>query len=632
MYTPIKAEMTTTVLLLFLTSLVYADVQPLIFNRVDVTSDIHRHVYVKLYAHSKESVLMYTMVLFRSPLRQLAGSSANQSHDRYHNALLIGSHTYRKYYKMTKDSHFPYNNEIPLIARGVSFMIPFGIVATREAWDLIAKTSYTASSSGAKLDTIDQYDIMTMDAMTTSAMTYHAMLSLDRRSSIWDRYNMMTLTPYHMILRYEPDSVANGNLDEYGGLIRLQCLYTTDDDRCHIATHRLKLGDGSLYEKSTYRLIVDLHSASNYLPTHLYFHLKTLGASKATLSFENEDPSATPLYLNNVFAYAHNPYDNDIIIGVDLLHLFPKIELAIESGELHLWYFHMNHVYNDAHETVAIILTFLLPIALYCYFEFISNDPGFLFRLLLRYSFLTSHWFYFTARQVFIELTILVTASVIMIMTLFFTEFNRTERCQRTILFVILTFYHLTLLALILIVTKRVTRRAFGNTTGIPTNDRDFVLVHTAYLDDTRAKLCKEKTGTVIIRNTCLIVLALLSILMKLNFSSDDSYLHLVLVFLVSLVFLYFFVHQVTLAWLYWLSSPVSPRFLLFLCCETVALTLYITWSAFCVYMDYFRAVNSIYTEPFIQALTLVTISFVILFACRKYHSVTEDIIQGFYL
>lgn len=617
-----------TLLLLFVC--IATHTPPLVFNRVDVTADIHKHVYVKLYSFTKVSHLMYTMVVFRSPYRQLAGNDSFP----YHNALLIGSHTYRRYYKITKDSTFVYNNEIPLIARGTSFMIPFSIVNDGATWSRITKTSHTVSSSGATLDTIDEFDLMAMDSGSTAAMAYHAILSLDHRSSIWDRYNIMTLTPYYMTFRYEPDGTAHRDVDEYGGIVRLQCQYTPGDNRCVIATHSLKLGDGTLYDTSTHRLIIDLGSSSNYLPRHLYFHLTSLSVSKATLSF---DCNTEQLYLNNVFTYSHNPYDNDIIIGADLLHLFPKIEMAVETGELHLWYFDSLHIHNDAQEAVSILFTFLLLVALYCYFEVISNDPGLLFRLFVRLNTFTGRWFYFAVRQVFIELAILVVASLLMILTLFFTEYNSTQRCQRTILLSILATHHIILQGLILILTKRTVHRAFGCGTSAttPIYDRDFDEVRTVYLEDDSNKLTKEKTGLVIIRNTCLIVLTLLSVLIKVNFSSEESYLHLVLLFFVALIFLYFFVQQVTLGWLYWLntdSNSTPPKFLLFLCCETVALVFYMTWSTFCIYLDYFHAVNSIYSDPFINALTIVAMSFIVLFACRQYQNTIEDIIQKDYL
>lgn len=609
-----------------------ASAASLVFNRVDIVNDIHKHVYIKIYGHSRETVLMYTMILFRSPRRQLVGSQANKSHDHYHNALLIGSHTYRQYYKITKDSQFEYNNEIPLIARGVDFMIPFSVVEARDAWNRIAKTSYTTSSSGTTLDSIDVYDTMEMDASSSAASVYHAILSVDRFSSIWDHYNVMTLTPYYVTMRYESDGLVHDKIDEYGGLIQLQCRYD-HDNRCVIDTDQLVMGH-LVYNNTVYRLIIDLHSSANYLPTHLYFPHQELPLSQQGIT-------VGPLILNSQFTYIHNAYDNDIIIGVDLLHIFPKVEISIESGEISLWYFETTHVDHDRHESVAITLTFLLLIALYCYFDFISNEPGFLFQLLVRRSNYTAKWFFFAVRQVFTEITIISVSTLIMLLTLIFAEYNTTYRCQRTILFALLTFYHIVILFMVLIVTPHVTKKAFeslkkrNDGKEVTVNDGDYVLVKEAYLESDTRKLSKEWTINVIARNTCLIVLIMTSILMKINFSTEESYLYLLMLFFVSLIFLYFMVHYVVLGWLYWITfdRPRPPlSFVLFICGELGALLLFIGWSIPAIYLDYLRAINSVYTEAFIVALTIVITGLISLLGCRSHYNKVSDIIQKDYV
>lgn len=636
---------------------------------------------------------MYTMLVFRSPRRQLIGPGANESHDRYHNALLIASHTYQQYYKITKDSRFQYNNEIPLIARGVNFMIPFSVVAQREDWNRITKTSYTGSSSGATLDSVDMYDTIAMDASSSSATSYHAILSLDRYSSIWDHYNVMTLTPYYMTLRYEASGLVTNTIGKYGGLTKLLCnngQNASDDDfngnndnlllsdRCVVSTtERLIVGDGTVYNRTAYRLIIDLHSAANYLPVHLYFHLQSLKNADQTLTFMDSSSPGHPLILNNNFNYKLNEYDNDIIIGVDLLHLFPKIELSMESGEINLWYFHTPHIHNDRQEAVSVTLTFIVILCLGCYLEFICNDPGSLFRQLIRYSGVTVKWFYFSIRQVLVEILISILALLIMLLNLAFSDFNTTCRFQRTTLFSILTLYHVIILAIVLKVTPNVTRQAFkyyfqrnkkpiviikpqvkvnqsvltrnflglrageedSNRSSIVAvlteNDYDYEKVKDSYIEKDKNKLSKEETINVIARSTCMINLILLSIMMKLNFTSEESYLYLLMLFIAALIFLYYAAHYTTLGWLYWLSftpRKVPLSYLLFICGELICLVLYVTWSIPIIYMDYLHAINSIYTEAFIIAITFVLIGFIILSACRSYHTIVTETIQSHYV
>lgn len=647
--------------LLLLFCLVSGETATLLFNRVDVVNDIHKHVYIKLYSHSKETALMYTSLLFRSPRRQVVGYGANKSHDHYHNALLIGNHIYQQYYKITKDSLFQYNNEIPLIARGVNFMIPFSVVPSREEWNKIAKTSYTESSSGATLDSIDVYDMMASESSSSSATTSHALLSLDKYSSIWDRYNVLSITPYFVTLRYETDGHVNHQLDEYGGIVQLQCRgrgggegMDEHDDRCVVETSILTVGDGTTYNSTGYRLVIDLHSSSNYLPTHLYFHLQSLPPSQRTLLIDS-------LPINNKYTYMLNAYDNDIILGADLLHLFTKIEYSIETGEINLWYFSETYIHNDRHESVAISMTFLLLIALYCYFEYISSDPGALFQLLVCYSQVTERWFFFYVRGVLVEILILVLSTLFMILTLLFTEYNSTWRCQRTILFGIMTFYHVAVLILVIIVTPQATKKAFAyyfggkkgkaimrtvrRLRGEPviispiitrTADRDYEIVKEAYLegDAEEGKLSKELTINVIARKTCLINLIMLSIMMKLNYTSEESYAYLLSLFGVSLAFLYFACHNLVLGWLFWINSNRPPQlsYLLFLCGELICVIFYTAWAIPCLYLDYMYSINSVYTEAFIIAITLILVGFMFIFSFSGYENKIEDLIQAHYV
>lgn len=617
--------MSSLVLLLLLYGLIIGNPASLVFNRIDVAHDAHKHIYVKLHGHSHETGLVNTMVLFRSPLRQMVGPMANTSHDAYHNALLIGSQTYRQYYKITKDSHFVYNNEIPLIARGVDLMLPFTVIDERDTWSRVTRTSYTDSSSGAILDNVNVYA-----TESGSSTAYHAILSLDRYSAIWDRYNIMTLTRHYMTLRYDVDGSATNTLDEYDGIASLRCQYDSRG-RCHVETSRLLMG-GVTYNNSAYRLIIDLHSSSNYLPASLYFHYQTIGRNDRLIWIDS-------LPLNEQFEYALNEFDNDLILGVDLLHRFAKTELAIESGELHLWYFGASYIQHATHTNVAIFLIVPLLLCLFAYFEFIGSEPGALFSQIVRFSPVTSRWYYFRVRQIFIELLVIVAASLLCLVSLLFTEYNSTSQSQRTILFAILTLYHVVIIGIVFIVTPDATKHAFrlyfkrGGDTMRPSPPRDYALVQEAYLEGEQPKLSRERTVNVIARNTCLVVLIITAVMTKLNFTSEECYLYLLVLFVISLVFLYFFAHYVSLAWLYWLVSrektPLSYR--LFVCGETVMLLFYIGWSIPCLYLDYFRAINSVYTEAFVIAATLTLVSFLVLFACRSHYTKLLDLIQTHY-
>lgn len=624
----------------------------LVFNRVDMTNDIHRHISIKLYAFSRESIVMNTMIIFHSPHRQLA----NNNHSNYHNALVIGGSTYRQYYKITKDSKFEYNNEIPLITRANHFMIPYTVMSNPLQWDKIIKQSSIVTSTGVLLDGVGGYDYSLVAGSTLPV--YHAVMSMDKSSSIWDLYNIMSLDRYHMTLRYDAQGLTSNIVGEYSGLIKLPCIqdvYYT----CLLNTDN----------NNGYNLIVDLHSSMNYLPIDLYYAYQALPSSRRSLTFELTDSPGTPLVLNSKFTYLLNEHNNDIIIGVDLLHHFPKIEYSAESGAITLWYFTATYVNNEQSDAVAITFAFFILFILFSYWEYICSDNKRVYTFILYHGNVTSKWFYFTFRQVFAEIVAVFFSFLIILLTSIFSDYNTTLRCQRMILLLILSVYHTLVLTLVIIVTPHVTRKAIkyylridtvikyntnknvknkrdtrvnfmsdvvttATTTTTVVTDTDFEQVKTSYVDGTTEKLSKELTINTLARNMSLMMLVMVDIMLILNFSSEASYLYLLLLFFASLVFIYFMAYYIALNTLYLLVFPSTTRpvsFLWFYVGEILCAVLFIGWGIHCLYLDYFQSINSIYSDTFINAFTPIMIGIIIILACRGFYSRAEHFIRKTY-
>lgn len=711
----------------------------LYFNRVDMANDIHKHMSIQTYGHSKESIIMNTMILFRSPeyqiqqdeqsfsIQQQIYNVYNSSNNRYHNALLIGGHIYHQYYKITKDSMFVYNNEIPIVSKGDVTMIPYTVVNNRIYWTRLTRNTFVSSGiTGHLLTGISSFDQLLNDATSSSSNpSYHAILTLDKYSSIWDHYNIMSITNHQFNMHYRIGGFVYNNVDEYSGMTHLNCKSNTltSDDNCYIEIEKLTIYHKE-YTSSSHRLIIDFHSSLNYLPIDLYYYYITLRQSQRTIAFllknNNTDGSKgddnNNLIINNKFNFRINEDDDDIIIGIDLLRIFSKIEYSMERNEVNVWYFEETHINYERHITVTIMLSFLILGCYYCYYDFMSSDNRRLYSILILYSNLTIYYMYFSFRQVFNELMILFLSSIILLLVLIFSDYNTSLLFQRTLLLTIICIYHCILLLTIIVKTPNVTRKAIGyyiykdktpdydynrtiiniqpsqqqqqqidtlkkqpvislytrnylqtTTTSLPLQqpfllnnsemtenkredpfkDNDFDIVKEEYLDGNEPKLSKEQTTTVIMRNTSLLILIMIDVLLVINFSTEDNYLYMFLFLPLSFVLLYFMVYNLSISILYILVSPLLKQiyiryyrrrqqpihpFIYFVIGEILLLLLFIGWSIHCFYLDYFKLVEGIYSETFINGVVPVILILIVLLSCKRIYSNLEDNVRKKYI
>ena len=631
-----------------------ASIHELSFNRVDMTTDVHRHLSVKLYASSTDSTTMYTMLLFHAP-HQIFNRSLGFGPPLYHNALSIGGAVFPQFYKITKDSRLFQNNEIPLLAKAYQFMMPYTVINSQSYWLAILRNTAATSNSGADLDQMDVYDSGLVGGIT--APTYEATLSVAPGSSIWTNYNIMRITQYHVSMRYEPDGEVSNDVSGYSALTLMQCHGDGVHD-CRINVSGITINDIA-YNARRYRVAINLHSAANYLPVDLYYHITSLPQSSQSIRFYIAGGAS--LILNSNFEYGLNAHDDDIIIGVDLLHYFPKVEYSIESGQLAVWYVAGSYVTAAQHDDVSITFSFVLLLLLIGYWEYTTSENVRLYTFMIYYTRLTGRWFFFSFRQVFTEIGTLALSFILIILTFVFMDYNSSNRCQRAILLWILALYHFILLSIVLVITPETTRRAFiyylrfdtkihvaaadpplrlrrlatrSADDSVPV-DAEFDQVKEAYIERDEAKLSKELTINVIARNTGLLMLLMIDMMMILNFGSDTSYLYLLLLFFVSLIFIVFIVYQLGLITLFFFTYPrgaTPTSFTVFYAGELACGAIFIAWSIPVIFLDYFRAINSIYSETFVVAFTLVLLTMLFLISCKGFYAKIDYIVRKRYI
>lgn len=495
---------------------------PLYFSRTDAHSDIHKHLAVRVHSYSTSAVTMTVMLLFRSPLalakhqqltanssgsgtsdngnRQMTNAPPPPAHHRRHNALSVGSQLYPYFHPVTQQSRMSYANLMPLVAKSRHFSLSYDLVADTTVWNRLTQTTNVQSTLGAVLQATGPMAILGASIFSPlSLVTYHALLALDGQSAVWNHYNVLLVTPYEVSLRY----VVGGRLDTavgvYDYVSRLNCRRHNhaSDDNCRIDVNTLTLGDQSTYvtaARGGYRLIIDLHSSRNYLPVDLFYRLQALPKHKQTLRFELNastggerletvmEQSATShvLLLNSRFTYEINGHDSDIIIGVDLLHYFPQVAYSNERRELHLWYTAQSYANSAQYDAVAITLSFLLLVVLYCHYDLMSCDNRRLYHFLVRVSHVSFRWFFFNVRQVLIEFIMLLVSLIVLLLTLSFADYNTSNQMQRNMLFWILLVYHWVILVVIIAASPEIIRQAFIQFAGLDLKIHDRTGVQTA--------------------------------------------------------------------------------------------------------------------------------------------------------
>jgi hypothetical protein len=519
------------------------------FNRISKQADVHKHLSLRIYAHSKETSLINTMIIFHTDTNS------------YHNAFMIGSSQMTKYNKITRESRLSYNDEITIITKSVKFTTPFTVINTYDRQRIYdpdhnnylkdAYRSYlTTTTSNAQENDDDMLSLYHQQRYLQSVLTrthseinmpttwepfvlYDALLSLDRYSSIWDQYNVLSIERTQLSLRYNEQGQLSDELEDFNEIIRIQCKDPSSEEvaqrkihpkSCIIhnifqlieATTTTKkimeennntttkgvIVNGKFY--ANYKVVIDLTLRTNSIPIDLYLEWKkdkNVGITIALSSVQNGDnnvssleaatTSSTSFVLNSNFDYHLN--DNDVIlVGVDLLYHFQKIEYSVDANQIHLWV--QSNFYNsNKHDSIQIITAFLiLFVLLPCLFCWVMDINYISFYQLLHYDALSviklKGKIYFSYIQVQYEIIVILVTILLWILGGVFIldnqhdhlpsifQFNHSSHRQVYGLFLFLSIFHVILLTVVIAFTGKVNRklieyykqrynRYFGNST-----------------------------------------------------------------------------------------------------------------------------------------------------------------------
>lgn len=547
---------------------------------------------MSIYArgHSTESVLLHILVVFTDDIHH------------FHNTLLFNPLRIEKYKKILHESDFAFNNEIMVMTKG--------------------------------RETIFQYDVAPLnhEAFMGVVGNYDALISLDRYASLWSEYNAYVVERSLLTLRMsEPDEWEKEDKKHYRGLYHLKCNDTISYKRCHVSIgerNRDLAGDlvvnGEGYH--SLGLVINTGSSQNLLPYNLYLYWSKL---KRKDLFIGGNAERHLLHLNTQFEYGINHESTDIVLGIDFLMFFQRVEFCGEAGHYKAWY---SHIYddNDGHEFQNFVM-FFFEVVLLSVFFYWSTSPNY---RILRYFLKGAYYFDFPFRMLWWEFCMIIIGLILWLLVFLFTDgvnpsgsLSNTEK--RNLLFVLFSGFHMGLSLIYLIIQHPLVRDAYRYyysywlylTVSLP-SDRNYDSIIRRINSPTRS----VEVAYVIVRNVILQNLIASNLLLVLNYLGEEKTAYLWLMVFVSIVLTYYYVKFIATGVIYihyvnrsgssWRSlwRKSSSMIMVVGLCSAVFIA-YLISSLFLVFYPLYQEINSAYCSIVLWALIMIPLCAVFVFA-----------------
>lgn len=411
------------------------------FNRVTIRNNINHQTHIRIHGHNAAMILMNAVLKFSSNVNV------------FHAPLLLTGYSALKYKSIINEE----THKMVITSRKARKILSYSVVSQLPSEQNISDVGL-GNQLYALIQSIQYPGSKTMSRDTT----YDAVLLLDDYSSLWSEYNVMRFESSRLILEYRSNiSISQITREStapivYAGHVYLKCDPVFEDDMC-LVVH----GPGPLVINSLqyplYRVIVNLDSTYNYLPMDLYFSFRDQSQNQ-TLIIEALD--SKPLYLNSLFHYRIHD-DNTIILGVDLIHHFPRLEYSPETKAFTIWYFTAALSDPSNIETVCVLFTFINLAILFCLYKWTSLYNYHILRFMIYFERYARSHIYFSYKQIGYELVILFLSTIILLCSFLVSsqagtdsvfQYNGTDGQKRTILFAVFLLYYWILMLIVVII------------------------------------------------------------------------------------------------------------------------------------------------------------------------------------
>ena len=429
------------------------------FHKIKVNGNAENRISVRMYAYSPELLLMHTSIRFYTNI------------STYHNSLLIDQNNINKFRKVTQESPVEYGNSVTMITKSRKKIFAYNIVQN------IRSNIYTTTDNSKPYFSDLTSGIMSSmfggSMLGSSSVGYDGVLLMDKYSSIWDNYNTVIFGRNYMTLRYhdiesgdtdndgDDDGIFDG-VEDFSQLVHLNCRENVLMSPCEVTLPTTS----PIINDRAYpgvKILVDFNSAFNYLPIEIYS--QWMETQNLVIQLTN----SSRLPLNNKFQFMMHE-ESVIILGVDILHNFPKV--AYSQGldnRIRIWYYYSIEESYDTHQTVSAIFTFINAVIFMCLFIGGTSYNYYILEYIVDFDIISQKMHFFAQKQVFIELLSIIIAITLWIVTLIFSwnsnyfnllSYSSAYGDRRKVIFFLYSLYQAVICLVIMCTEKIVFKKA----------------------------------------------------------------------------------------------------------------------------------------------------------------------------
>jgi hypothetical protein len=501
-----------------------------VFQRQTYDADPRRQISVFINGQSSEALQLHAVLVFSWPRHS------------YHNALVLSRKSVVRFEGITRHSEFGPHREINVISQHHLLRLQYDVAALNTEERFFGGVL----PLGKRLD-------------------YDALLLLDYRSSLFNEVNTALFEQGRLTLLM---SREDGPRDkgEFLGVFTIQC------ERHHRHRHcEMPLGNFLVNgrEGEATALVVDLDSPFNLLPPDLFTRWEFHGEKRIVLQSASDEDAH--LLLNPRFHWRLNEHSHTIVVGVDLLHHFQKVEYSPHRGSITVWH---SWVYqeHETHEILKNVIYYVISTILTCLAYWITSPNYDVLASLLSLERPPEGKFPFPYKLVLVELLSLLIAGVLWIVIVFtgggmsdglMQHTTWPVLMRRRLLIFALSLYHAVVSIVLFVKTRKLTRHAFRH--------YYYVVVYALFTSvgaanyEERKRLASAETEPapvklVLLRNLTCHTLANTNLLLILNYLSEEVTPYNVPIMVASLGLLFFYTKTLFTSLLYLASRGVPVR------------------------------------------------------------------------
>lgn len=549
----------------------------IVFKRLFFRKNVRKETSIYLRGKSPESILVHALIVF----------SDDVAH--FHNALIFNPRSLEKYNKILHYSEFQFNNEVTLITKGREIQLQFSVAP----W---------------------------ISPFFNGSVHYDAVLLLDAYGALWNEYNTWIIERSRLILKKvdPPWPLPEDAREDFTGLYQLWCDYSLSLKQCHVKLPvNLEINDR---EYHGYGLVLDPGRSTNLLPQELMVRWIYHEEKEFLLT---DDDGTTIFHINNQFQYSLNTESDDIVLGVDFIHWFQKVECNVEAGYYKLYFTHVYHT-HDKFQLQAWIISIFIGTIIYGVIHFWITSPNYnILQALLE----KKPYFLFPLRLVSCEILSIVIAIVLWIMTLAFSEdldnttfhYSHSDHKRRRVLFLVFSIYHVLLNIVFLLWNWSLTKATFtyyyasAQYYRMSETDRKADPNYTDLVRLVNTEESKIHPRYVITRNILINTIAATNLLLIFNYLSEHMRFYAIIMTLVSLIMVYYYTKMLVIGFLFmFIAAKPSVKdlwrkyhhFVILFWVNFLVYALFVGFSMPTTYYSLLNELNSMYSDVILWVFT----------------------------